>query len=122
MHYLRRLAVVLALVLSFIAPGMTCALPNAQMTAQEHACCRKMKGDCGRMRMPTSHSCCEQNIQANNLDALQPQSSSVPIAAVVAVLPVQAAYDFRFLTSERVNRPQHSPPISPPLTISVLRI
>jgi hypothetical protein len=118
---LRKAAVMLALVVALLAPTMACALPNAQMTAQEHACCRKMKGDCGRMRMPASHGCCQQNIQANNLDALQPQSASVSSPAV-AVLPVYAALDVIADTYERVSWPQHLPPISPPQTASILRI
>ena len=72
--------------------------------------------------MPASHSCCEQHIQANTLDALQPQSPSVPIAAVVAAFPVHAAHDVGSVNYERVSCPQHSPPVSPPLTISVLRV
>ena len=61
---LHHLTLVLALILSLLAPTMVCALPNAQMTAQEHACCQKMKGNCGSMRMPASHSCCQQSMRA----------------------------------------------------------
>lgn len=119
MHHL---TVVLALILSLLAPTMACALPNAQMTAQEHACCKKMKGNCGSMRMPASHSCCQQSIQADNFDAVQPESFSVPAVAAIAVLPSRTSFDFHALTYECVAPLQHSPPISPPGTVSVLRI
>jgi hypothetical protein len=122
MRRLHHLSVVLALILSLLAPTMACALPNAQMTAQEHACCQKMKGNCGSMRMPASHSCCQQNMQANHLDAVQPESASVPVAAAIAVLPSPTIFDLRSLSFERVRLQQHSPPISPPPTVSVLRI
>src|SRR3954469_2359800 len=123
MGRLRQLAVVLALVLSLLAPAMVCALPSAQMTPQEHACCKKMKGNCGNMRMPTSHSCCQQSIQAtNHFDAIQPESVSVPMVAILAVLPSATIFDLRSLTYEHVSPPEHSPPTSPPPAVSVLRI
>jgi hypothetical protein len=92
------------------------------MTAQEHTCCKKMKGNCGSMRMPATHSCCEPSVQANHFDALQPESISVPIVAVIAALPSLPANSFHILTYERVIWQQHSPPISPPSAVSVLRI
>jgi hypothetical protein len=122
MGRLRHWAVILALLLSLLAPTMACAFPNAQMTAQEHACCQKMKGRCGSMRMPASHSCCQQSIQSSHFDAVQPESASVPAIAIIAVLPSPPRFDFCSLTSERVSWPQHSPPTSPPPTVSVLRI
>jgi hypothetical protein len=122
MRRLHHLTVVLVLVMSLLAPTMACAFPNAQMTASEHACCKKMKGNCGSMRMPASHSCCQQNMQANHFDAVQPESVSVPAAAAIAVLPSPTTFDLRSPSFERVSLPQHSPPISPPPTVSVLRI
>src|SRR3954463_12497225 len=122
MGHLRHLAVVLALVLSLLAPTMACALPNAQMTVQEHACCQKMKGKCGSMRMPASHSCCQPRIQTGHFEALQPESASVPVISFHAVLPLLSRFDLRPVTCERVSWPQHSPPVSPPPTRSVLRL
>jgi hypothetical protein len=118
MRQLHHLTVVLTLILSLLAPTMVCALPNAQMTASEHACCKKMKGDCGGMRMPASHSCCQPSMQANNFDAVQPESAS----AAVAVLPSPTIFNLPSLSLERVRLQQHSRPISPPPTVSVLRI
>jgi hypothetical protein len=124
MGRLRHLAVVLGLILSLLAPTMVCALPNAQMTAQEHACCKEMKGKCGSMRMPASHSCCRESIQAGHFNAVQPESISVPSAVAVAVLPSTMAFDFDLRSPgfEQISRNQNSPPISPPSVVSVLRI
>src|SRR6476619_7037984 len=122
MGCVRQLGIVFALLLSLLAPTMACALPNAQMTAQEHACCKKMKGNCGSMRMPTTHSCCQQSVRANHLDAIQPESVSVPVAPLVAVLPSVTLFHPTFLDEERLSAPQHSPPTSPPHAVSVLRI
>ena len=121
MRRLHHLTLVLALILSLLAPTMVCALPNAQMTAQEHACCQKMKGNCGSMRMPASHSCCQQSMRAQ-FDAVQPESVSVPAAAAIAVLPSPTTFDLRSPSFERVRLPQHSPPIFSPPTVSVLKI
>src|SRR3954447_965546 len=122
MGRLRHLAVVMALVMSLLAPAMACALPAAQMTPQEHTCCKKMKGNCGSMRMPASHSCCQQSIQANHLYAAQPESVPVPMVAILAVLPSATIFDPRPMTYEHVSPPEHSPPPSPPPAVSVLRI
>jgi hypothetical protein len=122
MHRLHHAATVLALILSLLAPAMTCALPNGQMTASEHACCKKMKGNCGSMRMPASHSCCQQSMRADHFDAVQPESTSVPTLVVVAVVQWRTSFELNTLTYETVAAPQHSPPISPPLTVSILRI
>lgn len=122
MGRLRHLAVVLGLILSLLAPTMVCALPNAQMTAQEHACCKEMKGKCGSMRMPASHSCCRESIQAGHFSAVQPESISVPAVVAIAVLPSPMAFDLRSPGFEQINRNQNSPPVSPPSAVSVLRI
>jgi hypothetical protein len=122
MRRLHHLTVVLALILSLFVPTMACALPNAHMTAQEHACCQKMKDNCGRMRMPASHSCCEPSVQANHFDAVQPESASVPVVTAIAVLPSPTTFDLRSPNFERLSPPHHSPPASPPPTVSVLRI
>jgi hypothetical protein len=123
MDRMRQLAIVVTLLLSLLAPTMACSLPNAQMTAQEHACCQKMKGNCGSMKMPASHSCCGQSMQATHFDAaLQPESVSASAVAVIAALPSPQVVSFHVLTYERVIWQQHSPPISPPPAVSVLRI
>jgi hypothetical protein len=44
---------------------MSCAIPDAQLTAAEKQCCKDMGGDCGQVAsgMPMSHSCCKTPVQ-----------------------------------------------------------
>jgi hypothetical protein len=50
----------LVVVLLFGWPIMACAIPVAQLTADEKQCCKDMGGDCAqRAGMPISHSCCK---------------------------------------------------------------
>src|SRR5690242_6616599 len=93
MHTFFRLGAALVVLLSLLAPTMACALPGSQMTAAEHACCRHMKGECGSMKMPTSHSCCQKSVQVSQMSVVpQPESgthfSTISIAAVVPESPV----------------------------------
>src|ERR1700730_5250469 len=46
-------------------PIMACAIPDAQLTADEKQCCKDMGGDCGQgaSGMPMSHSCCKTAVQ-----------------------------------------------------------
>lgn len=117
----RHLAPIFAFLLSLVAPAMTCVLPDARMTVEERACCREMKGHCASMGMPASHGCCRQSV-ASHSDAVQPHSSSIPAVAVAFILPVSAHFDLRARSFERVSEPWHSPPVSPPSAVSVLRI
>ncbi len=104
-----------------LAPAMACALPNAQLTVEEHACGRQMKGHCTGMGMPATHSCCRQNID-NHFDAVQPQVALAAALSVVAVLRSPACFDFPSAGYGRVYRAEPSPPISPAANVSVLRI
>jgi hypothetical protein len=66
MKQVRHIGLVLAVVLSMLAPSMACALSGAHLSKAEHACCVQMKGECGKMGMPASHSCCHKEIQAED--------------------------------------------------------
>jgi len=122
-RYCRQFAVLVLLLVSCLAPAMACMVPNAQMSTQERACCSVMKSQCGQMEMPVSHGCCQKtppSVRDNALDTkpvtLHP--GVVPViwlAASVLVNPVSTV-------AEWVDRPDYSPPKSPPSTISILRI
>ncbi len=44
---------------------MACAIPVAQLTADEKQCCKDMGGDCAQgAGMPMSHSCCKTAVLA----------------------------------------------------------
>jgi hypothetical protein len=47
--------IVSLLVAILLTPTILCAIPNASMTPDEHACCEQMMGECGRDSLS---SCC----------------------------------------------------------------
>jgi hypothetical protein len=114
-------ALVVLLVWAFI-PMMACAMPAAQMTASERACCQQMKMSCGDMGMPSSHECCHKDVQADHTVAVhakvtvvQPDLASV--SQLSSLLPM--------LTSQQAFLPESldtSPPQPPPAAINILRI
>lgn len=123
MKGLRQFAVLVLLLVSCVAPAMACMVPDAAMSAQERACCRQMKNQCGQMEMPVSHGCCQKTTQGVRDNALDTKSMDFhPVAAPVVWL---AAFEFVNPTSavaDWVERFNDSPPNSPPSTISILRI
>jgi hypothetical protein len=114
----------LALLLaSYLAPAMACMVPDAQMSAEERACCRTMSNQCGQMEMSAAHGCCQKtppSVRDNALDTKAESFHSV-------VVPVIWLAAFEFVdpapaVAGWVARPDYSPPKSPPSTISILRI
>jgi hypothetical protein len=53
----RRLTTAFLIAVFFLTLDLLC-LMGVQMTVQEHECCEKMAGDCGRIPMPDMHACC----------------------------------------------------------------
>lgn len=120
---LRQFGTALLLLFSLLAPVMACALPDAQMSQEEMACCRMMHGDCGRMAMSASHGCCQNAPQANVFQVIQAKTPDVhPVTVAMVWL---AAWQLSSLPSAQdtwAKRPDASPPESPPVSITVLRI
>jgi hypothetical protein len=115
-------AVVLLLLLAF-APAMACALPDAQLTPVENACCRMMMSQCGQMEMPASHSCCHKSVGNASREALAVKTISVQhTLQAVAILPAFHAQWFVSLNPSWIEQNEYPPPSSPPVAISVLRI
>ena len=115
----------LALLLAAL-PVMACTIPGAAMTAVERDCCKRMAQDCGKTGMKQSHSCCQTTPLPDRLSALKSSSdvTAKHLAPVVLhglpSLPAVAAIpESGVLLSEPDI---HSPPVSPPTGISVLRI
>ena len=78
----------LFIVLLFGGPIMACAIPGAQLTADEKQCCKDMGEDCRRVAsgMPMSHSCCKTAVQSPH--DFRPSSTfsfSAPSLAISAV-------------------------------------
>jgi hypothetical protein len=114
----------LSLVL-FATPIMACLIPEAAMTAAERDCCKRMAHECGNRGM-SSHSCCQTTPVADHLAAIKSSSdaNSMHLALVLAhalfPMPIVAMMREEGVSPWAVDI--HSPPISPPATISVLRI
>ena len=123
MHTIPRIGAALALVLSLLAPAMLCALPFSQLTSSERDCCRNMQGECGGMKMPASHSCC-QRTGPSHVDATQPESRAFRTTVILlpAVLPQSALLQPPTIVFGRSAAPDHSPPIPSVPAISILRI
>ena len=105
-------------------PAMACVIPDAQLSDAEKACCRQMKGDCGKMEMPNGHSCCETTIKPQQAAMLKPAPILRDHQIVLAVVPmamaanpqqIQAAYS-------TIRALRHPPPEAYAPTIEILRI
>lgn len=107
---------------SLLMPTMLCAMPGSQMTAAEHSCCKQMKGNCGGVRMPASHSCFQTTMESSRSDLAQPQSAvwHVPLA-VSAATPQASISALPLCGYLSVEKLDHSPPLRLSST-SVLRI
>lgn len=103
---------------------MACMLPDAQMTDQELACCRMMKGDCGHMQMSSGQDCCQKVPETSSMSAIQWKVPSFyPIAVVVLYVTAWNMSPSAILMTGGVAHPDASPPPeSPPATISILRV
>ena len=115
---------VLALALSLWAsPLMACMLPDALLTVEERECCKQMADDCGQMDMPASHSCCK--LVVREADSYLVNFRFPTVHSVVDIVLFVTTTENSFpLSPARVNTGLvgHSPPVSPPETISILRI
>jgi hypothetical protein len=102
---------------------MACLVPDAQMSAEERACCRAMKNQCGEMQMPASHGCCKKAPQITQANAPETKKAAHHAVAATSVwLSSSEMLSAATTTSGRVDRPSYSPPQSPPSTVSILRI
>ena len=111
------------LLVSCLAPAMACMLPDAQMNAQEHACCRMMKDQCGQMRMPASHGCCQKTPPSVDNNALDTKTVTLhPVAVTTLWLTASELLNPTTAVVGWVESPEYSPPKSPPSTVSILRI
>ena len=120
---LRQFGALLLLLATFVAPAMACMSADAQMSADDRACCRMMKSDCGQMEMPTSHDCCKKT--SGTLQDMAIRSDSVSFHPLVATTVSLSAFDLlppHDAASGWIPRPEHSPPKPPPSIISALRL
>jgi hypothetical protein len=114
---------VLSLVISLWAsPVMACMLPDIALTVEERECCKDMANECGQMDMPSSHSCCKLTVR--DIDSYLINARFTPDHSQPAVAPL-LGNDIplpAILIQTDSQAQGHSPPTSPPETISILRI
>ena len=123
MKAVRQFGMLVLLLMSWLAPAMACITPGVQLTHEEQACCRMMKNQCGQMGMPASHGCCQKDVQAAHHDALQTKSVDIHLEIAAIAHPFIALFLNSGMTSaEWLERSEFSPPLSPPSSVSVLRI
>lgn len=124
MRGVRQLAALLVLLFISGAPAMACMLPGAQMTDQERACCRMMKGHCGHMQMSFGQDCCQKVPQTADMSVVQWKAASFhPIVFVALYVASWQMPSSAVLLAGAVAHPDASAPHeSPPATISILRV
>jgi hypothetical protein len=123
MRIFRQFGVLVLLLMSCMAPAMACMVPDAQMNAEERACCRTMKNQCGQIEMHASQGCCRKAPPSVRDNALDTKTAAFhPILAPVIWLAAFELVNPATAVIGRLERPDYSPPESPPATISILRI
>src|SRR5262249_59359991 len=91
----RRLMTALLLATWLLTLDLLCLIPGVQMTVQEHECCAKMGGDCGRIPMPDMHTCCRTAPPTHAvLVARTADYPELRVMTLPAVIPdIDLAYD-----------------------------
>jgi hypothetical protein len=93
------------------------------MSMEERACCRMMNDHCGQMEMTASHGCCQKTPQSVYINAPAAKIERVhPVGAMASWLTISDLANPNAIVASWVDRPEYSPPNSPPSTVSVLRI
>lgn len=121
-----KVGVSLLSLLMLATPIMACLVPAAAMTASERDCCKRMAHECGSKGMPQSHSCCQTTTVPDHLAAIK-SSSDVNLRhptlfVAYAICPGAAISTVSVSGSSPWAADIHSPPVSRPVAISVLRI
>ena len=126
MRRIGRIGVSLLSLLLLATPIMACLVPAAAMTQAERDCCKRMAHDCGNGGMMKSHSCCQSTTIPSNLATIKSSfdSSSIHLGLVFAraLPPILRVATIPKVPSSPWAADIHSPPVSPPASISVLRI
>ncbi len=123
MRSFRQLGALILLLVTCLAPAMACMVPGVEMSTQERACCRTMKNQCGQMGMPTSHGCCQKALPTAQDNALATKTEALsPVAITAMWLTAYAVLPPPSVVVGWVAHPEYSPPESPPIAVSILRI
>jgi hypothetical protein len=124
MRILRQFGVLVLLLVSCLAPAMACVVSSTEMNTEERACCRMMKNQCRQTdNMPGSHGCCQKTPPGVHDNALDTKTMTFhPVVAPVIWLAAFELVNPASAVTWWVERPDYSPPESPPTTISILKI
>ena len=121
-----KVAVFSLAVLFAALPVMACVVPNAEMTAAERECCKKMAERCGDMGMAKSHPCCQSTATPADFHALKTASSQLQHVTLVLfhALPLTSQADTHSSLAQWSSRVSctHSPPGLESLSTTILRI
>jgi hypothetical protein len=123
LRILRQFGVLVLLLVTCLAPAMACMVQDAQMNAQERACCRMMRNQCDQMDMSASHNCCQKAPRSAQDNALDTKAVTYrPIVVAVVWLSAVEWLNLDPVVTGLVEHADYSPPESPPTSISVLRV
>ena len=118
-----KLAVMILVVSLWAWPLMACMLPDAFLTVEERECCKSMADDCGQMDMPSSHSCCKVVVRQADPCVVKSRFQTVPSLSGVSLCGASTEHPLGINTTPaRAVFAGHSPPVTPPETVSILRI
>jgi hypothetical protein len=121
-----KVGIALLSLLLLATPIVSCLVPAAAMTAAERDCCKRMAEECGNKGMSESHSCCQTTTVPDHFAAIKSSSdvnSRHPTLFVAyAIHPAPTIARPPQSGSSPWAADIHSPPVSPPVAISVLRI
>jgi hypothetical protein len=120
MRLLARAVVLGVVALLFATPLMACAMEAAQMSVSEAECCKAMAGDCHDQVGPASHKCCRTI--ASVPDSSKPVRAAGVAPAAHAMLAAPVVVPAPVNTAVVTCTTDTSPPGSPPVCSSILRI
>jgi len=107
-----------------LTPDVLCLLPGVDLTTDEHDCCERMAGQCGRTPMPEFHKCCQTVKRAEILPTSkttqypEPESATLPFIVPAPDLVYVAVQPLHWLRFESPT----PPPLIPQDSIDILRI
>jgi hypothetical protein len=121
-----KVGVSLLLLLVLAKPMMACLIPAIAMTAAERDCCKRMAGHCGHKGKVRSHSCCQTIAVPDHFAAIKSLSvvngQHPPMFVAYNVHPGLTIPTVPEFGSALLAVDIHSPPDSPAVVVSVLRI
>jgi len=117
-----KLAVLVMAMSVWASPLLACMMPDALRTDEERECCKNMANECGQMEMPASHSCCKVVGPQADSYVINSRFPNIHPAPAVSLLVAADESPLTNVTVARSPSLGHSPPVSPPDTISILRI